>query len=77
MRVSEEERKLFDFLKILCDGAWNIKNGQEFLSIVEFLGLVNGITQQLYYFIYYAFEALSFQPELFDMLLKEKFNLDL
>jgi hypothetical protein len=35
IRVSEEERKLFETLKIILDGSWVIKNETEFLNILK------------------------------------------
>ena len=44
VRVSEAERKFFDFLKILCDGGWTLETTSEFISVIEYLGLLKSET---------------------------------
>ena len=34
-RVSENERRIFDTLKIICEGSWIIKTAEELIKILE------------------------------------------
>jgi hypothetical protein len=43
VRVTEEERKVFETLKIVLDGNWIIRNEIEYLNILKEIDIVNNI----------------------------------
>ena len=59
-RILEEERKIFDTLKIVCDGSWIIQSGAELVMILDEIFVNRNFGEQLYFFIWYMFELLGF-----------------
>lgn len=65
-RVSEDERKIFDTLKVIFDGSWIIQSGRELMKILEEIDIVKNVDEQLYFFLWYAFEILTFDATILD-----------
>ena len=43
-RVSDEERKWFEIMKIVTDGKWVIRDEEEYLGVLLETGVVNNLT---------------------------------
>eukprot|EP00347_Sterkiella_histriomuscorum_P022186 403331372 len=76
-RVSEQERRIFDTLKVIFDGNWQIHSGVEFMNILQEIQVVKSIDEQLYFFLWYAFECLSYDTQILDEWLTKEAGIDL
>ena len=41
LKPLESERKFLDFLRIIIEGGWIVSNDEEWIDIIEFLGIEN------------------------------------
>ena len=69
--VLDEERKVFETLKVIFEGNWIIHDHVELKNILIEIGILNEtdiiteINSQLYYFVWYLNECLNFSTERF------------
>ncbi|CDW89219.1 UNKNOWN [Stylonychia lemnae] len=76
-RVSDDERKIFDTFKVIFDGAWIIQSETELMNILNEIDIITNLDEQLYFFLWYIFESLSFDTAILDRWLQNEAQIDL
>ena len=65
-------------LKIIVESSWKIKDGEEFVGVLDNIGVLSrDMNQQTYLFIWYAFELFGFDTAVLDDYLTSMMQMDL